>query len=406
MRSFLALLAVAGVLAGSLVPRASAAVEAVTLRVALYPYVPDRRAVFTLLAQEFQKRNPGAILQFVEVPTDQDYYGGGLSALDADVYEIDSILLSDVIGKIAPLSISLQGFDPAAVEAVTRGGLVYAVPHWMCGNFLFYRKDNIAIRDAVTWADLAHALAKQRKALMIDLFGRLTLGEWYITMLADRLGMASAQSAILSSNAPDPQVVADLNAVLTACPTGACRSKDLHDRAGFYARAFIRGEAAAYVGYSETLYYALKERIDSCRMTSPCLTPDEIAVRRLPKLSSSSTAEGVGWVDGLAISNTLDAPTKAVALKFVEFATSPDAYGLILQPEWMDAPRYLLPARTGVSFGNDAPLYSDLLAAHAGRKTGTAAGLNAKLRDIAKKLTCALPIDRTDAATIGNCPMQ
>jgi thiamine pyridinylase len=359
-----------------------------------------------LLAQEFQKKNPGAILQFVEVPADQNYYAGGLSALDADVYEIDSILLSDVLEKIEPLSISLQDFDAAAVEAVTRNGLVYAVPHWMCGNFLFYRKDNLAVRDAVTWADLAKALAGQRKALMVDLFGKLTLGEWYITMLADRLGMAAAQSAIMSSNAPDAQVVADLNAVLATCPTGACRSEDLHDRAGFYARAFIRGEAAAYIGYSETLYYALKERIENCRTTSPCLAPDEIAVRRLPQLSSSSTADGVGWVDGLAVAKSLDASKKAIALRFIEFATSPEAYGLILQPEWMEAPRYLLPARTGMSFGKDTPLYPDLLVAHAGRKTAVAPGLNAKLRDLAKKLTCRLPIDRTDTATMSDCPVQ
>ena len=43
------------------------AVEAVTLRVALYPYVPGKYAVFALLAQEFQRRNEGAVLELVEV---------------------------------------------------------------------------------------------------------------------------------------------------------------------------------------------------------------------------------------------------------------------------------------------------------------------------------------------------
>lgn len=406
MRRVAALIIAVSIVAGLLATRACSAVEAITLRVALYPFVPDRRAVFTLLAQEFQKKNPGVVLESVEVPADQNYYNGGLAALDADVYEIDSILLSDMLDKIAPLSISLEGFEPAAIEAVTRNGAVYAVPHWMCGNFLFYRKDNIAVRDAATWTDLATVLSGQRKALMVDLFGRLTLGEWYITALADRIGMNAAQSAILSSNAPDPQVIASLNTILSACPTGACRSEDFHDRAGFYARAFIRGEAAAYVGYSETLYYALKESIDNCRIGSPCLSPNEVAVRRLPKLAKGSTGEGVGWVDGLAISNKMDATKRAVALKFIQFATSGEAYKLVLTPEFMEAPRYLLPARAGLPVGNETPLYPELIAAHAGRKTGTAPGLNQKLRSLAKTLTCKLPIDRTDTSTAKDCPIQ
>jgi thiamine pyridinylase len=361
--------------------------------------------VFTLLSQEFQRQNPGLIVQLVEVPPDQDYYNGGLAALDADVYEIDSILLSDMLGKIMPLSVSLSGFEATAIEAVTRNGMTYAVPHWMCGNFLFYRKDNTVVRDAVTWTDLTKALVGQGRPLLIDLFGRLTLGECYITMLADRVGTGPAQAAILASDAPDPAVVADLSAILPACPAGSCRSKNLHDRTGYYARAFVRGESGAYIGYSESLYSALKEIIDNCRVGSPCLSASEVAVRRLPKLSAASTGEGVGWVDGLAVSNALTDAKKAAALKFVEFATSAEGYQLLLQPEWMDAPRYLLPARTGLALGSDTPLYPDLFAAHMGRKTGTAAGLNAKLQGLSKKLTCALPIDRTDSSTTASCKL-
>jgi thiamine pyridinylase len=382
------------------------AVESVTLRVALYPYVPGQHSVFALLAREYQRRNPGLVLEMIEVPSDPGYYDGSLVALDADVYEIDSILLSDMIGKIAPLSVSLQGYAPESVAAVTRDGIIYAVPHWMCGNFLFYRKGDTAIRDAVTWDDVTKELARQKKPLLFDLFGRLTLGEWYITMLADRIGVTDAQAAVFSTDVPDSTVIADLNSVLSACPTGFCRSKDLHDRTGYYARAFMRGEAAAYIGYSESLHYALKEGIDNCRVGAPCISANEIGVRRLPKLSSASSAEGVGWVDGLAISNTLNPAKKEAALKFIEFATSADAYKLILQPDWMEAPRYLLPARTGLTFGNDAPLYSDFLSAHAGRKTGTLSGLNAKLHALAAKLNCALPIDRTDTKSSTSCKTQ
>ena len=400
LRALLICLAVAIGILGSTYCQAA---EPVTLRVALYPYVPGKYGVFTLLAREFQRRNKGVTLELVEIPSDQEYYDGGLAALDADVYEIDSILLSDMLSKVAPLTVSLAEFSPEAVEAVTRNTVIYAIPHWLCGNFLFYRKGTAAIRDAVTWADLTKILADQNAPLLIDMFGRLTLGELYITLLADRVGVAAAEAAIMASDVPDSTVVADLNSILTACPTGFCRSKNLHDRTGYYARAFMRGEAGAYIGYSESVHYALKEALDNCRVGSPCVVPNDIAVRRLPKLSTKSESGGVGWVDGLAISNKLVNSQKDVAVKFIEFATSADAYKLVLQPDWMEAPRYLLPARTGLAFGNDTPLYPDFLSMHAGRKTGTAPGLNAKLQALAKKLNCALPIDRTDTKSLGTC---
>ena len=101
-------------LAGVVAPQlAQATSDAITLRIALYPYVPERYALFALLAQGFQRRNPGVTLDLVEVDPARDYYAGGLVALDADVYEIDTILLDEVIRRqVAPLDLALGGFAP------------------------------------------------------------------------------------------------------------------------------------------------------------------------------------------------------------------------------------------------------------------------------------------------------
>ncbi len=223
-------------------------------------------------------------------------------------------------------------------------------------------------------------------------------------MLADRIGIKAAQDAILASAEPDQAVVSDLRSIYTGCRKGYCRSRDLHDRTGYYARAFIRGEASAYIGYSETMYYALQESINNCRAGSGCLARDAIAVRRLPQLKTGGSNEGLGWVDGLAISATLTDAKKDVALKFIEFATSAEAYKLVLEPRWMEAPRYLLPARAGVQIDpKTAPLYADFVPAHAGRKTGTLAGLNQHLRALSKKLNCQLPIEANDTMTQDSC---
>jgi thiamine pyridinylase len=397
-----------GLLIGVVVPNgAQAAPEAITLRVALYPYVPDRYALFALLAQEFQRRNAGVTLDLVEVDPTKEYYDGGLLALNADVYEIDSILLSEMIaaGKIAPLELSLSGFSPDSVAAVTRDNSVYALPHWLCGNFLFYRKGDAAVRDAASWVDLVTSLERSKQSLFVDLFGPLTLGEWYITMLAEKSGIDAAQASVLLDPGPERGIVADLRTVLSACPDGFCRSEAMHDRAGFYARAFVHGEAAAYVGYSESIHYALQEIIDTCHAGVACLTADDVAVRPLPPLVAGSSARGIGWVDGLAISPSLTGAKKEAALRFLAFATSADGYKAVLEPRPLEAPRYLLPARTGIEIRN-APLYPDFYAAHAGRKTGTAAGLNARLKALAERITCELPIDRTDTKTLDACKLR
>ena len=93
------------------------AVEAVSLRVALYPFVPNQYAVFALLARAFQRKEmeehkQPVVLDLIEVDPKKDYYEDGLLTLQADIYEIDSILLSDMIdaNKIAPLNISLAAF--------------------------------------------------------------------------------------------------------------------------------------------------------------------------------------------------------------------------------------------------------------------------------------------------------
>jgi thiamine pyridinylase len=396
------------VFVGAAMPQgAQATPDAVTLRVALYPYVPERYALFALLAREFQRRNAGVVLDLVEVDPAKDYYDGGLVGLDADVYEIDTILLDEIIAakKIAPLDVALTGFAPESIAAVTRNGVVYALPHWLCGNFLFYRKDDTGVRDAATWADLMRVLARRHESIFVDFFGHLTLGEWYITMLAEKSGLETAQAAVLGSPAPDGDVIAALKTILAGCPTGYCRSEAMHDRPGFYARAFVHGSAAAYVGYSETIHYGLQEISDNCLPGSGCLSADDIAIRSLPSSVAGSPARGIGWVDGLAVSTALTGAKKAAALAFLAFATSAEGYRVVLEPRGLEAPRYLLPARTGLSLMG-TPLYPDFFAAHAGRETGTAAGLNARLRALADRITCELPIDRTDTRTLAACNVR
>jgi thiamine pyridinylase len=384
----------------------------VTLRVALYPFTPDRLALFQKIESVFECENPGVnVVLISSANATDDYYSDdevkkkGFHFVEADVYEVDTILLADFIalGKIAPIDLPFNDFAPEGIAAVTPNGVVFGVPRWLCGNFLFYRRSDTHIRDASTWKELRNTLAARGQDLLVDLKGRSTLGEWYLTALSSLVGVGAAQQQIANGTALDANAISDLQDILAVCPVGYCRSQKLHDNTGFYARAFIRGQASVYIGYSESLHYGLREAADNCLPTSGCITEGDVAVRALPRFEGGSNQPGIGWVDALAIDASLAGRKKDLALEFIRRAVSEDIYQSILQPEWPYRSRYLLPARQSLNI-SDAPLYPQFFKAHHGRATGTLRGLNGKLREIAKRVDCALPLDRDDEETKNSCP--
>ncbi|MFO1432925.1 MAG: extracellular solute-binding protein [Candidatus Competibacteraceae bacterium] len=379
--------------------------ERETLRVLLYPYVPNKLSLFQKIEKDFEKDNPGVNLELVDTSDlIKEYYSGGLQESSADVYEVDTVLLSDMIklGKISKISFAEKEFSHEAVAAVSRNGATYAVPHWLCGNFLFYRKEDNEIANAKSWNDIEEILKNRHQALFVDFKGKSTLGEWYLTVLSEIQGVDSAQQSIIKSDTLNPEVTKLLNSILNACPDGFCRNIDLHNRTGYYSRAFISGKANAYVGYSESIYYGIQYSIDNCIDTSGCLSVSNIAVRKLPSFRDNPVSNGLGWVDALAIDSSLTGKKRELAISFINYLTSEKAYKSILEPEWMEAPRYLIPARINLEI-NEAPLYKSFLEANSGRETGTLLGLNDKLKSIGKKLDCAMPINRTDSETKKEC---
>lgn len=385
-------------------------VQPITLRVALYPFVPDRLALFEKIEAIFECEHPGVNVVLISSPNaTDDYYtddgasNKGFQFVDADVYEIDTVLLSDFVnlGKIAPIDLPFDDLAPETVKAVTRNSNVYGVPHWLCGNFLFYKKSDTAVANATTWKDLVDVLGKRRETLLVDFKGRSTLGEWYLTALSANVGLDAAENQIVNKSPVDTGATSYLQQILSACAIGYCRSDALHNNTGYYARAFVDGHAGVYIGYSETIYYGLHEVVDNCLPTSGCMAEDDIAVRALPRFDAKAET-GVGWVDALAIDAKLSGDKKDLALKFIRRVVSDDSYVAMLAPEWPYASHYLLPARTSIRIPS-APLYSQFVKAHAGRGTGTVPHLNRALRDVAQKVTCALPIDRDDQATKSAC---
>ena len=224
------------------------------------------------------------------------------------------------------------------------------------------------------------------------------MGEWYLTALSETVDSNALFGAVTSAS--DSKVIATVQRVLNMCPTGFCRSNDFHNRDGFYSRMFVRGLGRAYIGYSESLHDALTEYANVCTASSGCVSPDDIAIRRLPQAPGRSA---IGWVDVLAVDKRLTSRKLGLAHKWIDYVTSSDAYRAVLNGKEAP-PRYLLPAVQLSKEIEGAPRYPDFFREFGDRVTLSGAGIGAKLAPRSCTLNCALPFDRTDEKGPKKCP--
>src|SRR5690349_4521617 len=118
------------------------------LKVILYPFVPAKDALLYAIEQDFEKRYPFIDVQYIDLAS--NYYDSAkakaITNTDADVYEVDSVFLIDLIEgqRLQPLPSHLQPGNGVFLNVAEQGsqheGVWYGVPHWVCTNFLFFTK--------------------------------------------------------------------------------------------------------------------------------------------------------------------------------------------------------------------------------------------------------------------------
>jgi thiamine pyridinylase len=381
---------------------ASVGVTPRELRVVLYPYVPARAEYFYHVQRVFESRFPETRLKLVDLSG--GYYDkadpNSLAATKADIYEIDSVYLYDFVTskRIQELPAELR---PKAGEFLRNaeagsqvGGKWYGVPHWVCGNFLFYKKSDVRLGSVSTLGDLEGIVGGPRKpggGLFVDLKGKSTLGELYLDSEFDRHREWSRVEPHLARDSLDANVVRDLIRVLRLCERGYCRSQRYHENAGFYARQFARGRARALVGYSEMLFYLLLETQQSCADGDGCIRDSEVGVRGLPLADAGSWP--ISWVDTLTIDDSCTGQCRRDAIAFVQFLNSEEILLSALLPDGIP-PRYLLPARASVytkaELAKAAPLYPALRTIIEKAVAPTGPNLNEKLREVGREVDSRL----------------
>lgn len=379
------------------------------LRVVLYPFIPEFTYAAETVKRLFEAENPNIELTILDLsanyyappkptdPPDPTYIGN----VQTDVYELDSVFLADFVNqnKIKPLPDDiLLPADQLLKNAYTGSmlnGKRYGSAHWACGNFLFFTKDSAPAKNPTTLTELGALIGSDPKEkLLVDMRGRLTLGEFY-------LGAAYAKYQDFQGHLSptDESLLADLVRVLKMCPSASCRDQIFHELTGIYGQEFALGRSKALIGYSELLHSVLTEATLNGTMQD-----GDLRVAALP-LDDAGTVP-ISWVDSFAVSTACSDECYQDASKFIRFMQRDDVYLKLLlpgKPSFLTnpnpkgtapVPAYLLPAKASLYTNADlliaAHLYPDLKRLIEGASVPMAIDLNKSLRSVSSDVDTAL----------------
>jgi thiamine pyridinylase len=363
--------------------------------VALYPLVPDREGVFKRVAGRFRDRRPA--VELVDVNLSDNYYDSdaknSIMQTDADVLEIDSVFLEDIVAaqRIQPLPASVRvdvkDFSAVVRDVGLRGSDRLGLPHWLCSNFL-YTTEALA-PNLKTWSGTKQTLGasvSSGQGLLIDLMGKSTLGELYFDATFDALNdLVKVRVAAADPTKRFEQAFQAIADAQSLCGADFCRVKSYHNEVGAYARLFARRKGAAFVGYSEELYFFLDETRNQCGAAS-CVPEKDLSI--LPFAFSEKGDHPFAWVDSLAIAATCEGDCLEDATAFLAMMNEDSTLTAILLPGGKQPPLYLLPARVTANAVLDsaAPLYPKLRSVVEGAVAVRGPQLGRQLRAMGKAI--------------------
>lgn len=324
--------------------------ETYPLKVALYPYITDvnhdnNSYLLSILKQQFQLKNPSINLTVVMDPAYDCYNLENLPGIFSEdgpqLVEVDLSLLGYLVDKgyVTPLyDQSLErNIRPQAIPAGRYRNIPYAIPTWICSQFLFSRDSSLtgihSVRELSTL--FREHSGEYRRMLVSDFQGGAfwMLPMLYVFAYVDNTGYSGIGEALYGPvNQWSVDTMTQTMDWCTVDDTNNCLN-------GYYYNhsptlLFARNEAYSYNGFSENLY--------NIRRTDPnsslYVTPTPYGTHPNPLI----------WVDGLVINKrACDDRCMQAASRFISYYNSLEAKNLIAFSE--DAyspapPRYVLPS--------------------------------------------------------------
>lgn len=347
----------------------------VSLNVAVFGYVPDGDSVLDNLKKKFEALNTDCTVTLTLLDPYHDTDQGMASFQhfkEFDIVETDLCRFDDLVngfGGLDALPTTWSWYPTAdalvggAKAFVSSTGRLYALPHWICENFL------------VNWVSDETATGGQSggektgKPVLGDLWGTSGLGEFYANALVDLYGVETAQKQLreLADTAEkqrklESKADSAVKALVQRLPRDFREHLAYyHNNGELYPYAFAVNRDASYIGYSETLFYTeLGRDSSSGSAVIAHLTPTEVTISPLVMGSGHGTPS---WVDGFVIPKGKLAPKQAAIEAFLRFAITSEAYACYGQPETHFAIANLLPAYAIIyqNLGKDEPLLGTFL---------------------------------------------
>lgn len=372
------------------------------LRVVLYPFIPEFTSAADMIKRTFEVQNPDIDLTIVDLSS--NYYAPGdatyVGQADADIIELDSVFLADFVhkGKIQELPADVVLPQSELLSNAYRGSMFdgkrYGAAHWACRNFLFFASADQPSPPIEKLSDLeTYANSSSTGKLLMDLRGKLTLGELYLMAAFDRYRDWKHTSPAVQKL--DPAVESDLTRVAKLCPNGGCRDEIFHELTGIYGQEFAHRRSKALVGYSELLHSVLLEKVNC---GDGCLGDGDIGVAELPLDDAGSIP--ISWVDSFTVSASCKSSCLTDAKKFIQLMSSDEMYLKLLLPSGFSflkspvstapVPAYLLPAKLSLYSNSkllaSAHLYPQLKKLIENAEVPTADNLNDQLRVVGKAI--------------------
>ena len=326
-----------------------------TLRVALFPYIPDAAGDrFAALRQrmkaEFEAENPGVQLAMDPIDVNSTVFydlqklerllsagpDGGVDVVETDTLFLGELIADDKIERWDALPRS-NDWHPAAVAAVTVNGECYGVPHWLCSFFIYsHIPEMTAVRTSDDFVRLLDTRGVCKTHLAGNFVGSFTLPAIYLDAYVETHGRASAATGL--ARPVDGRIAEKMKAVVKEGEhdgKNPCIDGTLKDDKDIDAVVpdFALGKYDSFFGYSERLQHILAD--------NPKAQPWTIIAAPL-----GAGGAPLLYVDALVIRKGLTPEQAKAAKSFAEYLNRPTTQEwVLLSRDGNNAmPRYLLPA--------------------------------------------------------------
>ncbi|MBQ4514825.1 MAG: thiamine pyridinylase [Anaerolineaceae bacterium] len=190
----------------------------VVLTLALYPYVPDLSRFKSAISEEWEKRHPEVQLKF----SDWDCYSETLPE-NADVFVYDTVYMNNYLkqGLLLPLTWNdaknIDDIFPFVMDSCTVDEVIYAIPKFLCSEFLYTRKSDTELDDIENIRELydvigdlapEEGLLPMNEGLLVSIPSNMNASFWLVQALVDA---EQADLSVLFPLDPEkiPQAAAD-----------------------------------------------------------------------------------------------------------------------------------------------------------------------------------------------------